>query len=154
MLVWQLVGEEQVSDGSSWLKMKTPPLNRSNSALYLMRGFRSVPNFRLCTPCQVPIVEKSSRNCKRSCCTPCGVEAFCPITTEGKRRLTPWLVGTRLLMKRLNCTRNWLSVRGDTPKLCVACQEMFSLVATWNALSVGGPPKDSLGSTSRPSFEV
>ena len=33
------------------------------------------------------------------------------MTTEGKRKLIPRLVGTRLLMKRLNCTINWFKER-------------------------------------------
>src|SRR5581483_4117696 len=139
--------------GSSWSKINTPFLNRSNSALYLIRGFRSVPNFRLCTPCQFPIVETSSRNCSRSCCTFCGVEAFCPITTDGKRRLIPWLVGTRLLMNRLKCTTNWFSVRAEATQVWVPCHEMFSLVAFWNALAAGGPPTEMLGSMRKPSVE-
>src|SRR5437660_6080177 len=58
---------------------------------------------------------------------------------DGKRRLIPKLVGFRLLMKRLNCTVNWLRVRLESREVCIACQEMFSLVAFWNAFSAGRP---------------
>jgi len=108
----QLFGEEQVSVGTSAPKTKTPFLNRSKSALYLMRGFTSTPNLRLCVPCPLTIVVKSSRNCRRSCCTPWGVEAFWPTTTDGNRRLIPKLVGFSSLMKRLKWRVNWLTVVG------------------------------------------
>src|SRR5438876_5070627 len=150
-VVVQLVVEEHVIPGSSTLKKIDVFFTRSNSALYLMRGLRSTPNFILCSPCQL---EKSSRNCNRSCCTFCGVDAFCPITMDGKRRLIPKLVGFRLFMKRLNCTVNWLRVRLESREVCIACQEMFSLVAFWNAFSAGGPPYSRFGSTRRPSVDV
>src|SRR5437870_3442505 len=128
-VVWQLVEDEQVIPGSSTLKKNDVFFTKSNSALYLIRGFRSTP-MRLCSPCQLPCVEKSSRNCSRSCRTFCGVEEFPPNTTDGKRRLIPRLVGFRLLMKRLNCTVNWFKVRVESREVWVACQERFSLVAT------------------------
>src|SRR2546428_5181627 len=153
-LVVQLVWELHVMVGSSAEKKNDVFFTRSNRALYLMRGLRSVPNLILWSPCQFPSVEKSSRNCNRSCCTFCGVDAFCPITMDGKRRLIPKLVGFRLFMKRLNCTVNWLRVRLESREVCIACQEMFSLVAFWNAFSAGGPPYSRFGSTRRPSVDV
>src|SRR5947209_1869156 len=124
-VVVQLVVEEHVIPGSSTLKKIDVFFTRSNSALYLMRG-----------------------------CTFCGVDAFCPITMDGKRRLIPKLVGFRLFMKRLNCTVNWLRVRLESREVCIACQEMFSLVAFWNAFSAGGPPYSRFGSMRRPSVDV
>src|SRR5581483_3421041 len=128
-LVTQLVGVGQWIVGSSAKKKKEVFFTKSNSRLYLMRGFRSTPNFRLCNPRQFLWVERSSRSCSRSCCTRCGVEAFWPITTEGKRRLIPKLVGFRLLMKRLKWKTNSLTVRLEISEVSVACQETFSLVA-------------------------
>jgi hypothetical protein len=91
MLVVQLVGEAHVTVGSSALKKNDVFFTKSNSRLYLIRGFRSAPNLMLCKPCQLAWVDKSSRNCSRSCCTAWGVDAFWPITTDGKRRLMPTL---------------------------------------------------------------
>src|SRR5437764_3078642 len=115
--------------GSSAKKKNEVFFTRSKSRLYLMRGFRSTPNLRLCNPCQLLWVERSSRSCNLSCCTLCGVDEFCPMTTDGKRRLMPKLVGFRLLMKRLKCKTNSFTVRLEISELWVACQEMFSLVA-------------------------
>src|SRR5438445_3119148 len=153
-VVWQLVEDEQVIPGSSTLKKNDVFFTKSNNALYLIRGFRSTPNLMLCSPCQLPCVEKSSRNCSRSCCTFCGVDEFCPNTTDGKRRLIPRLVGFKLLMKGLNCTVNWFKVRVESSEVWVACQERFSLVATWKAFPAGGPPKSRFGSMRSPSREV
>ena len=52
-VVVQLVVEEHVIPGSSTLKKIDVFFTRSNSALYLMRGLRSTPNFMLCSPCQL-----------------------------------------------------------------------------------------------------
>src|SRR4029450_30806 len=119
-----------------------------------MRGLRSTPTFRLWLPWPSRMVEKSSRTCQRSCRTAWGVDAFWPTTTEGKRRLMPWLVGSRLLSKRLKWTVSWLTLLDDASQVCIPCSETFLLVASWKALSVGWPPIATLGWLRRPSREV
>src|SRR5437667_9878178 len=105
-VVVQLVVEEHVIPGSSTLKKIDVFFTRSNSALYLMRGLRSTPNFMLCSTCQLACVEKSSRHCNRSCCTFGGVDAFYSITMHCKRRLIPKLVDLGYVRQRLDCTVN------------------------------------------------